>query len=73
MDYNPLLLVFVIANQDVVNNESIVAYSLSFPGEAGTRCPEKLVTYMANKVYQQLHQDGAVDEDIDEEAENELD
>ena len=68
-----MLLVFVIANQDIVNNESIVAYSLSFPGEAGTRCPEKLVTYMANKVYQQLHQDGAVDDDIDEEAENELD
>ena len=70
---DPLLLVFVIANHDVVNNESIVAYSLSFPGEAGTRCPEKLVTYMANKVYQQLHQDGAVDDDIEEETENELD
>lgn len=73
MDYNPLLLVFVLANQDIVNNESIVAFSLSFPGEAGTRCPEKLVTYMANKVYQQLNQDGAIDDEITEEAENELD
>lgn len=53
--------------------EPIVAYSISFPGEAGTRRPEKLVSYMANKVYQRLHQDGAVDDDIDEEDENELD
>jgi len=53
--------------------DNIVAYSISFPGEAGSRYPEKTVSYMVNKVYQQLHDDGAVDDDSEEEVLNELD
>lgn len=53
--------------------DDIVAYSISFPGETGKRFPEKTVSYMVNKVYQQLHDDGAFDDDYEKDLNNELD
>jgi len=47
--------------------DGIVAYGISFPGEAGTRRPKKLVEYMVNTVWWNSNYADLLDEEEDDE------
>ncbi|TXL00665.1 hypothetical protein BMR11_02275 [Methylococcaceae bacterium CS5] len=47
--------------------EGIVAYGISFPGEAGSRIPENLVEYVVNTTWWDKNYSDLLDEDDSDE------
>jgi hypothetical protein len=65
---NPLLMLHVLDCKIKEDNnslfpEGIIAYGISFPGEAGSRRPERLVEYVVNTVWWRSNYADLLDED----------
>ena len=58
----PLLMLHVLDCRPVLP-EKVVAFGISFPGEAGSRRPEKLVEYVVNTVWWRNNYADLLDQD----------